>query len=59
MNEIWELSKDLPRIPITEVKETTLLMLKQIQHLICHIEFLLSLPQMKIEQIKGHIMDIC
>lgn len=23
MNEIWELSKDLPRIPITEVKETT------------------------------------
>lgn len=23
MNEVWELSKDLPRIPITEVKETT------------------------------------
>lgn len=23
MNEIWELSKDLPRIPITEVKEIT------------------------------------
>lgn len=23
MNEIWELSKDLPRIPIAEVKETT------------------------------------